>query len=83
MITYYVVQGFILGKRGMLIAEDAKEARSHDQCLRMAARLAAEGRAGVVAFSRTGDPNTGDWQDAVILQRYGELPDDEDVFAAA
>lgn len=83
MVTYFVVQGFQRGKRGMLIAEDPREARGADHCKRMAARLMEEGRAGVVAFSRTGDPGTGDWQDAVIIDRKGELPDDEDVFAMA
>ncbi len=29
--------------------------------------------AGAVAFSRTGDPNTGDFSDAVILATYGEV----------
>lgn len=83
MITYYVVQSYQLGKRGMFIADDPREARSEDHCRRMVARLAEEGRVGVVGFSRTGDPNTGDWDDAVIITRYGELPEDEDVFARA
>jgi hypothetical protein len=26
-----------------------------------------------VAFSRTGDPTTGEFQDAVILARFGEV----------
>jgi hypothetical protein len=30
-------------------------------------------RAGVVAFRRTGDPATGDWEDAVIIARHGLL----------
>jgi hypothetical protein len=32
--------------------------------------------AGAVAFSRRGDPNLGDFEDAVILKPYGEVPDD-------
>lgn len=28
------------------------------------------------AFSRTGDPSIGEFEDAVILGRYGETPDD-------
>lgn len=83
MITYYVVQAWDLGKRGMLIAQDPREVPSEGHCVRLASRLAADGCAGVVAFSRSGDPTTGDWDDAVILCRHGELPDDEDVFAAA
>jgi hypothetical protein len=31
---------------------------------------------GAVAFSKTGDPQLGKWDDAVILGRYGDVPDD-------
>jgi hypothetical protein len=31
---------------------------------------------GAVAFSKTGDPPLGEWQDAVILGRYDDVPDD-------
>jgi hypothetical protein len=31
---------------------------------------------GAVAFSKTGDPRLGEWNDAVILGRYGDVPDD-------
>jgi hypothetical protein len=29
--------------------------------------------AGALAFSRTGDPTTGELEDAVILARFGEI----------
>ena len=32
--------------------------------------------AGAIAFSRSGDPSLGDFEDAVVLARYGETPDD-------
>lgn len=31
---------------------------------------------GAIAFSRTGDPQLGDWEDAEILARVGEVPTD-------
>jgi hypothetical protein len=31
---------------------------------------------GTVAFSKTGDPQLGEWRDAVILGGYGDVPDD-------
>ena len=37
------------------------------------ARALALEHAGVLAFSRTGDPATGEFQDAVILVRFGEV----------
>jgi hypothetical protein len=35
-----------------------------------------EGHTGAVAFSRTGDPATGDFADANVLKKFGEVPDD-------
>jgi hypothetical protein len=38
----------------------------------MAKRVGPTG--GAVAFSRRGDPDMGEWTDAVILATYGEVP---------
>jgi hypothetical protein len=35
-----------------------------------------EGRIGAVVFSRTGDPGSGKFADAVLLKAFGEVPDD-------
>jgi len=32
--------------------------------------------AGVVAFSRRGSPDLGEFEDTVILKTFGEVPDD-------
>jgi hypothetical protein len=34
------------------------------------------GHTGAVAFSRTGDPATGDIRDATVLRKFGVVPDD-------
>jgi hypothetical protein len=76
MMTYYVALAF---KRsdddgGDIVACDPKEARSPDQAMRMADSLArTEGHCGAIAFSRTGDPALGDFDDAVILKTVGEV----------
>jgi hypothetical protein len=31
---------------------------------------------GAVAFSRTGDPATGDFSDAKVIRKFGDVPDD-------
>jgi hypothetical protein len=31
---------------------------------------------GAVAFSRTGDPATGDFGDAQVIRKFGDVPDD-------
>ena len=38
------------------------------------ARRMAKTAAGALAFSRTGDPASGDFQDAVVLLTSGEVP---------
>ena len=73
MVTYFVVQSFEQGHKGMLIPDEPREARSADQALTVALRLAAE-KAGVIAFERTGDPSTGEFADAVILAQHGKVP---------
>jgi hypothetical protein len=38
--------------------------------------VAVLGHTGAVAFSRTGDPATGDFHDAIVLRKFGDVPDD-------
>jgi hypothetical protein len=35
-----------------------------------------EGHVGAVAFSRTGDSATGNFSDATVLRKFGDVPDD-------
>jgi hypothetical protein len=73
--TYYVALVFKRSDdNGDIVACDPKEARSADQAIRMAGSLAKEdGHCGAIAFSRTGDPALGDFEDAVILKTVGEV----------
>ncbi|TCV66315.1 hypothetical protein [Neorhizobium sp. S3-V5DH] len=81
MITYFVVQSFTRGKRGALLPDIPIQATDQAHAFRMLDRLAAQ-KAGVVAFSRSGDPATGEYTDAVILGTYGDLPDEAAEMAA-
>jgi hypothetical protein len=74
-VTYYVAMGFIRDEAGELVAMDPVEAQSSTQAVSRARSLAAT-KAGAVAFSRTGDPNLGDFEDAVVLWQAGEVPDE-------
>jgi hypothetical protein len=57
-----------------IVACEPKEARSSEPAIRIASSLAAtEGHCGAIAFSRTGDPALGDFEDAVILRTVGEV----------
>lgn len=73
-VIHYVVQAFRKGKRGKIEAEEPKIARDENNCKVMAERLSYS-RHSVIAFSRTGDPDTGDFDDPVILAKFGDVPD--------
>jgi hypothetical protein len=74
-VTYYVALAFMKSEEGGdIVACDPKEARSSEHAIRLAGYLAAEeGHCGAIAFSRTGDPALGDFEDAVILKTVGEV----------
>lgn len=72
-ITHFVVQGFRkMGKR--VVADEPKMARDEAHCLRLAEQASAS-RAGVIAFSRTGDLDTMDFDEPVILATHGDVPE--------
>lgn len=79
-LTYFVIQAYQAVKRGKISADEPIPARDHDHAMRMFERF-KQSRAGVVAFRRTGDPTTGDWEDAVIIARHGTLPAEVDGLA--
>jgi hypothetical protein len=71
-VTYYVVVLFDRDESGDLTAGEANEAPSASAAERQAGSLALQ-HADAVAFSRSGDPSTGEFQDAVILAQFGEV----------
>jgi hypothetical protein len=73
-VTYFVALAFMRNEDGDIVACEPKEAQSADQARRMANALAiSEGHCGAIAFSRTGDPAIGEFDDAVILKTVGEV----------
>lgn len=75
IVTYFVVLPIVRNEDGDLVAEDGQEAPTAFAAQRRAQAMVGR-KAGAVAFSRTGDPAVGEFDDAVILGRYGEAPDD-------
>ncbi|MDG4879214.1 hypothetical protein P9273_29480 [Mesorhizobium sp. WSM4935] len=73
MLTYFVVQSFNFTPRGAITAGEAVEVQDVEHALRLAEKLSGCS-AGVVAFSRTGDPSSGEFDDAVILYANGIVP---------
>ena len=71
-VTYYVVVPFDWNEVGDLAAGPAQEATSASAAERGARALSLQ-HVGAVAFSRTGDPSIGDFQDAIVLAQFGEV----------
>jgi hypothetical protein len=67
-VTYFVAPPFTRSEEGDLVPGEAKECPSAHSAEREAFRVAAKS-AWAVAFSRTGDPPTGEFDDAVVLRR--------------
>ncbi len=72
-VTYFVAMPFDRNEEGDLVAGEAQDRQSAGAA-ESAARRMAETAAGAVAFSRTGDPSTGEFEDAIVLRQFGEVP---------
>ncbi|MEJ0093424.1 MAG: hypothetical protein WDN46_08295 [Methylocella sp.] len=75
-VTYFVALPFVRTDDGELVAGEAQERQTTGAAVREAQRMALTA-AGAVAFSRTGDPASGEFQDAVVIKRFGDTPDVE------
>lgn len=76
-VTYYVALPFLRDETGLPVAGAAEECQSSSGALRRAEILSrAPGSVGAVAFCRTGDPLIGEFGDARLLKKFGDVPDD-------
>ena len=71
-ITYHVVVPFGRSEDGDLVPLEPMEAPNGESARRRAQAAAAK-HGVAITFSRTGDPNTGEFSEAVILATYGEV----------
>ena len=74
-VTYYVSMAFDHDEAGDLIALEPMESRTPAAAISRARSLATS-KAGAIAFSRTGDPDLGEFADAVVLFKEGEVLED-------
>jgi hypothetical protein len=76
-VTYYVALRFLQDDTGSPVAGAAEECQSSSGASRRAEILSrAEGSIGAIALSRTGDPMIGEFGDAQVLRKFGNVPDD-------
>jgi hypothetical protein len=72
--TFYLVQAFTAGKGTQLAADPPVRCRTAEIARKRAEDLAPQ-KAGVVAFSTSGDADLGDYDDEpTILFKAGRLP---------
>ena len=75
-VTYYVALPFTRTEDGDLVPGEAAECQGEGAAVRRAEVLArTPGNVGAVAFKRSGDPNIGEFSDAVIVRKFGDVPE--------
>jgi hypothetical protein len=75
-ITYFVALPFDVADGSVIVGEPIECPSPAAAIERAQGRWKVLGHTGAVAFSRTGDPATGDISDAEVIRKLGDVPDD-------
>jgi hypothetical protein len=75
-ITYFVALPFDVEDGSVVVGELIECPSPAAEIERAQGLWKILGHTGAVAFSRTGDPATGDFSDATVLRKFGDVPDD-------
>jgi hypothetical protein len=75
-VTHFVALPFVAADDGVAAGEPTECLNPIAVVVRAEALSRKPGHVGAVAFSRTGDPATGDFSDAKIIKKFGQVPDD-------
>jgi hypothetical protein len=75
-VTYFVALPFVAADDGIAAGEPTECFNPVAVVMRAEALSRKLGHVGAVAFSRTGDPATGEFGDARVIKKFGEVPDD-------
>lgn len=74
-VTYYVALPFVAADDGVAAGEAVECFNPTAAVMRAEVLSRKPGHIGAVAFSRTGDPATGDFGDATVIRKFGDVPD--------
>ena len=73
-MTYYVALPFHLADGGEVVAGEPQECQDSGKAVRVAMRLAGDAKnCGAIAFSRSGDPSLGEFEDARVIKTFGDV----------
>ena len=75
-VTYFVALPFVAADDGIAAGEPTECFNPTAVVVRAEALSRKPGHVGAVAFSRTGDPATGNFGDAIVIRKFGDVPDD-------
>jgi hypothetical protein len=75
-ITYFVALPFDVADGSIVVGEPVECPSAAAAIGRAEGLCKILGHTGAVAFSRTGDPATGDFSDATVIRKFGDVPDD-------
>ena len=75
-VTYFVALPFIAADDGVAAGEPVECLSARAAIARAEYLSRREGIVGSIAFSRSGDLSSGTFEDAQVLRKFGEAPDD-------
>ena len=75
-VTYFVALPFVAADDGIAAGEPTECFNPVAVVMRAEALSRKPEHVGAVAFSRTGDQATGEFGDAKVIKKFGEVPDD-------
>jgi hypothetical protein len=75
-VTYYVALPFVAADDGVAAGEAVECFNPNAAVMKAEALSRKPGIVGAVAFRRTGDPATGDFGDATVIRKFGDVPGD-------
>jgi hypothetical protein len=75
-VTYYVALPFVAADDGVAAGEAVECFNPNSAVMKAEALSRKPGHVGAVAFSRTGGPATGDFRDATVIRKFGDVPSD-------
>jgi hypothetical protein len=75
-VTYYVALPFVAADDGIAAGEAVECFNPNAAVMKAEALSRKPGVVGAVAFSRSGDPATGDFGNATVIRKFGDVPED-------